>query len=159
MSLPTEYFRAGAGSMIVNERGLVLALERTDLPGTWQLPQGGLEVAEEPLPAALREIAEETRIPESDLELLESYPEPLVYELPLSARSEKTGRGQVQYWFLFRFHGNENTIDVESGGEFRSWKWMPLQNLLNLAADFRKPVYSRLAEQFRGYKLISARNC
>jgi len=151
MNSPAQYFRAGIGALIVNSRGLILALERADISDAWQLPQGGLEASEEPLRAALREVGEETGISETDLERLDAYPEPLAYELPASARSEKTGRGQVQYWFLFRFHGIDNVIDVKSGGEFRSWQWMPFDSLLNSVADFRKPVYRRLAEQFRDY--------
>lgn len=151
MSAPAQYFRAGVGSVIVDDRGLVLAMERVDIPGAWQLSQGGLESSEEPLSAALREIAEETGIPETDLELVDSYPEPLVYELPANARSEKTGRGQVQYWLLFRFLGNDKTIDVKNGGEFRTWKWMPFHSLLKSVVDFRKPIYQKLVEQFWRY--------
>ena len=151
MSLPAQYFRAGVGSVIINDSGLILVLERADVPGAWQLPQGGLELSEEPLQAVLREVAEETGIPRNVLELLESYPEPLVYELPPSARSEKTGRGQVQYWFLFRFNGDDRAIDVKRSSEFRTWKWMTYHRLIHSAADFRKPVYRRLAEQFRKY--------
>ncbi|MBI5557027.1 MAG: RNA pyrophosphohydrolase [Deltaproteobacteria bacterium] len=151
MGLPAQYFRAGVGAVIVNARGLALVLERADIPGAWQLPQGGLESSEDPLQAAFREIAEETGIMKSDLELLAVCPDLLAYELPPGARTAKTGRGQAQYWFLFRFRGLDSTIDVESGGEFRCWQWMPLQSLLNVAADFRKPVYHRLVQQFQGY--------
>ena len=151
MSSPAQYFRAGIGAVIFNSRGLILALERADIPGAWQLPQGGLEASEEPLRAAFREVVEETGITEPDLELLEVYPEPLVYELPASARSEKTGRGQVQYWFLFRFHGSDDTIDVKSGGEFHAWEWIPFQSLLHAAVDFRKSLYRKLADRFGPY--------
>jgi len=148
VSLPAQYFRAGVGCAIINAAGLVLAMERADNPGAWQLPQGGLEDTEEPLRAALREIEEETGIPESDLEFVDAYPEPLVYELPAKARSDKTGRGQVQYWLLFRFHGSDGVIDVTGGGEFRAWKWMPFDSLVSVVADFRKPVYRKLIAQF-----------
>lgn len=151
LSSPAQYFRAGVGAVIINGNRLVLALERTDLPGAWQLPQGGIESSEEPLRAAYREIAEETGISESDLKLLDLYPEPLVYELPLSAQSEKTGRGQVQYWFLFRFQGNDNKINTKSGGEFRAWKWIRFIDLLNLVIDFRRRSYQKLANQFSKY--------
>ena len=151
MNFPVQYFRAGVGAVIFNARGLILALERADIPDAWQLPQGGLEAVEEPLQAAFREVAEETAITESALELVHISPELLVYELPPAARSGKTGRGQVQYWFFFRFRGSDDAIDVRSGGEFRSWKWMPFESLLDTAADFRKPVYRRLVKQFRDY--------
>lgn len=151
MNLPSEYFRAGVGAAIINDSGNVLALERIDIPGAWQLPQGGLEASEEPVRGALREVAEETGIPESALELVDAYPEPLVYELPVNARSEKTGRGQVQYWFLFRFCGSNETLDLKESHEFRSWKWTSFNELINSAAEFRKPVYQRLAERFRDH--------
>ena len=149
MNSPAQYFRAGTGAVIVNSEGLVLACERADFPGAWQLPQGGLEDSEEPLQGAFREIAEETGISKDNLELIDTYPEPLVYELPVSRRSEKTGRGQVQYWFLFRFHGADSGIDVNKSREFSAWQWMPFDRLLKLVADMRKPVYRRLAERFQ----------
>lgn len=151
MSFPAQYFRAGAGAVILNCKGLILALERADVSGAWQLPQGGLEAFEEPHQAALREVAEETGIVETALELLDTYPEPLVYELPDIARTEKTGRGQVQYWFLYRFYGSDDTIDVKSGGEFCAWKWTTFQNLLHTAIDFRKSLYRKLADRFGPY--------
>ena len=135
--------------MIINDQGLALALERADIANAWQLPQGGLEPSEEPLQAVAREIAEETGITKNNLSLLAIHPELLVYELPASARNEKTGRGQVQYWFLFRFGGLDNTIDVKGGGEFRTWRWMVFEELLHSVAEFRKPVYQRLIEEFQ----------
>src|ERR1043166_5390864 len=101
--MPGEYFRAGAGAVILNTHGLVLALERKKIPEAWQLPQGGLERGEDPLAAVLREIGEETGISREELALLGDEPALLAYELPLNMRSEKTGRGQANYWFCFRF--------------------------------------------------------
>ncbi len=151
MSLSAQYFRAGVGAVIFNSRGLILALERADIPAAWQLPQGGLDIDEAPLGGALREVAEETGINESDLELIDVFPEPLAYELPASAQSEKTGRGQVQYWFLFRFKGSDDSIHVKAGDEFNAWDWIPFQDLLNVVADFRKSVYRKLAVRFAPY--------
>jgi putative (di)nucleoside polyphosphate hydrolase len=148
---PPQYFRAGVGAAIINHQGLVLALERAGVPGAWQLPQGGLKAQEGPLRAAKREVAEETGIREEDLELLDRVPEPLVYELPAEARTRRTGRGQVQYWFLFRFNGMDADIDSRGGGEFRSWRWLPFGRLLSVVARFRRPVYRRLAERFAGH--------
>lgn len=151
MNFPSQYFRAGVGAVIFNASGLILALERVDIADAWQLPQGGLEAVEEPLQAVFREVVEETAITESDLELVNTSPQLLVYELPPAARSGKTGRGQVQYWFFFRFRGSDDAIDLGSGGEFRNWKWMSFKSLLDSAVDFRKPVYRRLVTLFRDY--------
>ncbi|MCB2181746.1 MAG: RNA pyrophosphohydrolase [Desulfobulbaceae bacterium] len=151
MNLPAQYFRASAGALIMNDKKLTLAFERADIPDAWQLPQGGLKQNEEPLQAALREVTEETGIPAPSLTLLEAYPEPLVYELPSHMQDQRTGRGQVQYWFLFLFSGSDEIINVDLCGEMRSWKWLPFQTLLESVADFRKPVYSRLAHHFEAF--------
>jgi len=76
-----QYFRAGVGPIIRRPDGRILALERADIPGAWQLPQGGLEKGEEPFEAILREIAEETGIPPGSLTLAGQYPEPLPFPL------------------------------------------------------------------------------
>jgi putative (di)nucleoside polyphosphate hydrolase len=144
-----EYFRAGAGAVICDARGCVLVLERADVPGAWQLPQGGLGSGEEPLAAALREATEETGIPAEALELLAAYPEPLAYELPPHARSEKTGRGQVQYWFYFRPRAPSVEPRLPEGGEFRAWRWQPFAAVVAEVVAFRRPVYARLERYHR----------
>ena len=151
MSKPSQYFRAGAGALIVNDDGHVLAIERADIPGAWQLPQGGLDASEEPLRGAYREVFEETGLKKSDLALVEAYPEPLVYELPAKARSTKTGRGQVLYWFLFRFRGKSRSRKTIRNHESLGWQWMPIRRVITGAASFRKPMYQRLAKAFEDY--------
>ena len=133
--------------MIVNDEGYVLAIERADVAGAWQLPQGGLDEDEDPLDAAYREIAEETGIEKAELEFLRACPEPLVYELPSEARSKKTGRGQVLYWFLFRFVGDQQRTGTRTR-ESRGWRWMPFGGVIDGVTSFRKPMYERLAEEF-----------
>jgi len=135
--------------MIVNDEGYVLAIERADVAGAWQLPQGGLDEDEDPLDAAYREIVEETGIEKAELELLRACPEPLVYELPPGARSKKTGRGQVLYWFLFHFLGNPRagTPTRESRGS----QWMPFGRVVEGVTSFRQPMYARLAQEFGNY--------
>ena len=151
MDNPSQYFRAGVGTIIVNHQGLVLSLERTSMTGAWQLPQGGLKTSEEPLHAVFREVEEETGIPESALELVEACPEPLAYELPAAARSDKTGRGQVLYWFLFTFQDGDDLVNVTHGTEFRRFRWTTFDRVVEDVANFRKPLYRRLASQFQTY--------
>ncbi|HEX4997187.1 MAG TPA: RNA pyrophosphohydrolase [Terriglobia bacterium] len=138
-----QYFRAGAGAVIVDHKGRVLALERSAAPGAWQLPQGGMMKDEEPLATVLREVEEETGIHEDDLRIMDQYPEPLTYELPVELRSAKTGRGQAHYWFLFR-HRAGAPIALPSPGEFQRWQWMTFEELIERVVPFRKPVYTRL---------------
>jgi putative (di)nucleoside polyphosphate hydrolase len=147
---PAQYFRAGAGAMIVNADGHVLAIERADIAGAWQLPQGGLDAAEEPLHAVFREIAEETGIDRADITLVKACSELLVYELPPDARSKKTGRGQVLYWFLFRFRGSAERASTRTR-ESRGWRWMPFRRVISGVTSFRKPMYKRLEQEFGKY--------
>ena len=153
---PDRYFRAGVGIVIVNARGRVLVLERSDIPGAWQLPQGGLEQGEEPLDAALREVREETGISREKLELLGRHPEPLVYELPPTAQSPKTGSGQVQYWFFFKYREEDADIRLPAGGEFRAWDWRMFDDVVAGAVEFRRSVYRRLREYF---DTVGLRSC
>ena len=151
---PSEYFRAGVGAIIVDDIGRALALERSDIPGAWQLPLGGLEKGEEPADAVLREIDEETGISQSVLDLVDQYPDLLAYELPTEARTKRTGRGQVQYWFLFRFKGDESEIDITKSEEFVDWRWMSVKQLLTEVVNFRAGVYQRLTGYFAEHLLL-----
>jgi len=143
-----QYFRAGVG-LVVATAGRVLALERADRSGSWQTPQGGLESGEEPLDAARRELFEETGIEWSQVEFVAEFPGWVVYELPPEDRSEKTGRGQVQRWFLLRFLGSDDDIDLSRSTEFVRWRWMPVDDLLPLVWDVKRPAYRRWAESWR----------
>ena len=147
----TQYFRAGVGIVVTDGRGRVLALERADTPGAWQFPQGGLEAGEEPEAAARRELHEETALGDADVELIDQITEWIVYELPPSERSVKTGRGQSQQWFLFKTKrgavapGRHAKLD----GEVGDLAWMPLDRLLEHAVGFRQGAYRRVAARFR----------
>ena len=144
----SQFYRASVGAVIVNADGETLAFERSGIAGAWQLPQGGLEAGEEPLDAVIREIFEETGIDARDLALLAEHPRLLSYELPAEMRSNKTGRGQTQRWFLFRFVGDPDDIRLPADSEFSAWRWMPLKQLAETTVFFRQDVYRELATGF-----------
>ena len=129
----------------------MLAFERKKIPGSWQFPQGGLDEGESLLEGVTREIREETGIDESHLELLEIVPDWLVYELPEELRKKKTGRGQAQKWFLFRFTGTEDDITLGDGKEFRAWEWVSMETLISRVVDFKKPIYLQVETFFKRY--------
>jgi len=146
-----QTFRANVGAAIVNTDGLVLALERKEIPGSWQFPQGGLDEGEEPLEAVKREILEETGIEASHLELLGTVPRWLSYEFPEEVRSQKAWRGQVQKWFLFRFTGPDKAITMGDGKEFSAWEWTSMRELFPGVVSFKQPIYQELSEYFEEY--------
>ena len=144
----SQTYRAGAGAVILNSQGLVLAMKRKNIPGAWQLPQGGLKIGESPREAALREICEETGIREKDLQELPLEPVLLAYDLPPEYRSEKTGRGQVHHWFLFRYTGPDSGISLGDGKEFEARKWTSLHQLASEVVPFRQEVYRELLRRW-----------
>lgn len=148
---PPQSFRANVGAVIINDDGLVLALERKEIPGSWQCPQGGLDEGEELLEAVRREVLEETGIEASNLELLGTHPHWLGYEFPEEVRAIKKWRGQVQMWYLFRLKGPDGQITLGDGKEFRAWEWIPMEALLSRVVDFKRPVYQELAHEFNSY--------
>lgn len=142
------YFRAGVGLLIKNAARQVLALERIELPGSWQAPQGGIREGEDPRVAVERELYEETGIAWNTVEVVDEHPQWLAYELPAGAQSRKTGLGQVQKWFLLDYHGSDADIRLDSGGdeiEFARWRWVPMTELVSSVWEARRPVYYELA--------------
>jgi putative (di)nucleoside polyphosphate hydrolase len=133
--------------VIASEHGLVLACERRDVAGAWQFPQGGLKDGEAPIDAVRREIHEETGITGDALRLVSECPELLAYELPRHVWSSKTGRGQVQRWFMFAYSG-QATIVPPAGSEFVACAWRPFADVERDVPDFRKAVYRELRRCF-----------
>jgi putative (di)nucleoside polyphosphate hydrolase len=152
--MSSQWFRANVGIVVARADGRVLIFERADKPGQWQLPQGGLDVGEEPRDAALRELQEETGISPEHVELIAEHPDWLAYELPPERRRRKTGRGQVQKWFLYRFLGTDADIDpVPLPGErqeFSACRWMSLADLVEEVWEVRQPIYRALLREWAG---------
>ena len=153
-------YRPCVGMMVLNRAGRVFIGRRFDGPEhvdeahAWQMPQGGLDPGEDPYPAALRELTEETNI--TSVDLLAETPEWLFYDLPPELVPRAWGgryRGQKQKWYALRFTGPEGEIDVAhpAGGhepEFCEWRWVKMRELPDLIIPFKRKVYEQVVAAF-----------
>lgn len=136
------HFRAGVVIVVRRGNGDVLAFERGDTPGAWQLPQGGLNRGEAPVEAAWRELHEETGLGEGDVRLAGEHPHWTVYELPAPWR-EGTRLGQAHRWFFFETIGDTVT-PTPDGREFTDWAWIAPGDLIGSVSEFRRRNYEEV---------------
>ena len=147
-------YRRGVGVMLLNRAGKVFVAARIDnAADAWQMPQGGIDEGEEPWPAALRELEEETGITPDLVEQIACHPEVLRYRLPdeLIGKIWKQGWvGQQQNWFLCRFLGEDRDIDISGVAhpEFREWRWLEPQRLPDMIVPFKRGLYRQLLADF-----------
>ncbi len=153
-------YRPCVGMMVLNHAGRVFIGRRIDGPEhvdmvhAWQMPQGGIDPGEDPWPAALRELYEETNI--RSVQKLGEIEEWLAYDIPREIVGQAWKgkyRGQQQKWYALRFTGEEKEIDIAhpAGGhkpEFAEWRWEPMENLSRLIIPFKRKVYERVVKEF-----------
>ena len=147
-SLP---YRPCVGVMLIDDAGRAFAAERSDTPGAWQMPQGGIDPGESPRDAALRELEEE--IGTARAEIVAETDGWLTYDLPehlLGKVWKGKYRGQKQKWFLMRFTGRDADIDIATEHpEFSRWQWVDPERLPELIVPFKRPVYDQVVAAFR----------
>ncbi|NBV73503.1 MAG: NUDIX domain-containing protein [Actinobacteria bacterium] len=136
------HFRAGVILVVRRGDGTVMAFERSDVPGAWQLPQGGLDDGESPEAAGWRELAEETGLGPESVRLTDAPPSWTVYELP--AEQQRPGRlGQAHRWLFFDVL-DDHVEPTPDGVEFSAWAWMTPAALIDVVAAFRRPGYEEM---------------
>jgi len=146
--------RDGVGAIILNNENKVFVGKRKDNPfNNWQMPQGGVNHGESYLAAMKREIFEETSI--KNLEVLKEIDGFFEYELPKNLVGiiwKGKYRGQKQKWFISRFIGSENEINLKtSNPEFIEWKWIFPNELPEVIVDFKKDMYTDLLKKLRKF--------
>jgi putative (di)nucleoside polyphosphate hydrolase len=142
--------RNGVGIIVLNKDNKILVAKRIDnSKNFWQMPQGGVDDGEDFLSAAYRELEEETSI--KNVELIKELDGMLTYELPthlLGKIWKGKYRGQKQKWFIMRFLGNDDDINLKTDKpEFLDWKWIDLNMITEVVVDFKKHVYNELKEK------------
>lgn len=149
-------YRPCVGIMVVNTHGKIWIGRRADAPqdaegpgSWWQMPQGGIDEAEDPATAARRELQEETGI--VSVTPLGETTGWLTYDLPPSLVGRAWGgryKGQRQKWFAMRFHGDDSEISIDPPAghqrEFDAWRWADVGELIPLIVPFKRDVYVKV---------------
>jgi len=148
--------RIGVGIILLNSENKVFVGKRIDNPKTfWQMPQGGVNPNENYLTAAKRELKEETSI--KSVNFIKEIDEWLTYQLPKNLLGKVWRgkyRGQKQKWFIMRFEGKNEEVNVKtSNPEFLDWKWIEPLELTKVVVDFKLSIYKKLTEELIILKL------
>ena len=144
--------RSGVGIVVLNKNNKVFVAKRIDNPKNfWQMPQGGVEQEEDFLTAAYRELEEETSI--KKVELIKELEGFITYHLPdhlLGIIWKGKYKGQKQKWFLMRYLGEDNEININTKNpEFLDWKWVGLNQITELVVEFKFHVYQEVQEKVK----------
>ena len=148
--------RIGVGIILLNKKNNIFVGKRVDNPKKfWQMPQGGVDNNENFLEAAKRELEEETSI--KSVKLIKELDSWFEYELPknlLGKIWQGKFRGQKQKWFVMKFIGNENEINVKTKNpEFLAWKWIEPSKLTDVVVDFKFNIYSKIKQELKSLNL------
>ena len=144
--------RSGVGIVVLNKENKVFVAKRIDnKKNFWQMPQGGVDDGEDFLNAAFRELEEETSI--KKVKLIKEIDEVTTYLLPkhlLGVIWKGKYKGQKQKWFLMKYFGNDNEININTKKpEFLDWKWIDIEHMTDVVVDFKLEVYKKIQKKVR----------
>ena len=146
--------RIGVGIALLNDSNEVFVGKRIDNPeDLWQMPQGGVDKNENFLDAAKRELEEETGI--KNVKLIKEIEGWIIYDLPknlLGKIWKGKYRGQTQKWFIMKFLGNNNEININTKKpEFMNWKWIKPSKLPEVAVNFKIGIYKKISKEVSNF--------
>lgn len=144
-------YRSCVGLALFNAKGQVFVGERLDNPGSWQMPQGGIDPGESVEAAAMRELGEE--VGTDKVEILRIAADTIRYDLPddrIPIFWDGQYRGQEQTWVALRFTGDDSDIalDRHTEPEFAQWKWVDLARVTELIVPFKVATYRAVIALF-----------
>ena len=146
--------RLAVGIVVLSMNNKVFVGKRKDNPfDKWQMPQGCVDPNEPLIEAMKRELVEETSI--KNIKVLKELDHWLEYELPKNLIGKiwkGKYRGQKQKWFVVRFLGNDDEININTKyPEFIDWQWVDVKQLPELIVLFKKHIYEEIAEELKKY--------
>jgi putative (di)nucleoside polyphosphate hydrolase len=146
-------YRPAVAAILQDRSGRILICERSDTPGAWQFPQGGIESDETPAAALAREVFEEISLPRRSYSIA-AVRGPYRYRFPAGI-TKKGFRGQTHHYFLLRLRGAKNLINARAAnGEFRQTRWIrPEEFDLAWLPPMKRRAYGRVLHDFFGVEV------
>lgn len=154
--MSTDYsdlpYRSCVGIFLINSENKIFVGERLDNPGSWQMPQGGVNEGEAIEDAAFREMREE--VGTDSAEIVRISNKVYTYDLPhhlLGKLWQGKYKGQEQRWIAFRFRGEEREITLYDGvhPEFMNYQWVDIDNVCDYIVPFKQETYRQVIAEFR----------
>jgi putative (di)nucleoside polyphosphate hydrolase len=127
--------------VFTNKDGQILSCERSDVRGSWQLPQGGIEPGESALNAVYREMREEIGC---DRFRITGEASGLVkYKFPEDLQSpiKKKWIGQSQSWFRAEFEPGFAPDLASADGEFADFRWQDVHAIVGGIIEWKRAAY------------------
>jgi putative (di)nucleoside polyphosphate hydrolase len=127
--------------VFTNESGKILACERSDHRGAWQLPQGGIEPGESALNAVYREMREELGC--DRFKITGEASGLIKYRFPeeLNTKIAKKWIGQSQTWFKAEFDRGFMPDLTAADGEFIATDWRDAADVVEQIIDWKRDAY------------------
>jgi len=158
-------WRLCAGAAVVNSKNHLLVGERTTVKGSWQAPQGGVDVGETITQAAARELYEEMGLVLNEHVVMDDdiHSEEDGYRYETSGTKNwltKSGfAGQELHWVVFRCVDDvleehpRKVCDVSGKNgeraEFRDVKWLPMERVVEEVWEKKRDLYIALGEKLK----------
>lgn len=148
-------YRRNVACLLFKKEGtktMVLIAERTDIPGHWQLPQGGTD-GESIEVAGSRELREE--LGTDKFVARASFKN--VYRYLFKDRGKddtrmfKNYKGQSQGLFIAEFTGTDEDIKINFW-DHRAWKWVPSEKLVESVHRVRRQGAGIFLNKFQSIK-------
>ena len=135
------------------EKKEIFIAQRNDLTDIWQFPQGGIDKGEEVLEALFREMKEE--IGTDKAKIISEYPDWISYDFPPKiAKTMKPYKGQTQKYYLVKLKKSAEINIRTKHPEFMDYKFVDVEEILNLTAHFKKDVYEKVITYFKNEGLL-----
>src|SRR5580765_5553037 len=106
-------FRPNVAAILLNMDNEMLIAERAHIRGSWQFPQGGVDPGESLEEALLREVEEEIGVKPGKIQVLDQKGG-YRYEFPKGRLKYGIYGGQEQVYFLCRFLGHDEDININT---------------------------------------------